>query len=410
MKLKGVPGRPKFGVAVMPILDARAAAKEVVQAAGKSGHAIDASTLVGFCHALSSRLLKASSSRDFPDVMTFAYYARKANVRRVMETIPNCYRRRGYGAIVHITPSNIPVNFAFSMLMGLLSGNVNFIRLPSKHFDQTDMIIDAIDGLAGERQFYELAARVRFFRCERDSPALAEMIGACGGLVVWGGDETVTKFKSMAKPASAVELYFPNKVSSAILHAETINVASDKEIEQLALRFFNDTYLVDQNACSSPGIVFWQGTSEGCHKGQRRFWKAVDQVLSQKYYSSEMLMIEKHLDLMRMVQHANEQISLVREGDLIWRFDNHNLRQARLRFGNFLEIGITSFEEIPRLLRPNEQTLTYFGIDPVVLFDSLSSYQVTVDRIVPVGHALAMGMHWDGKNILSHLSREIEIV
>ena len=32
-----------------------------------------------------------------------------------------------------------------------------------------------------------------------------------------------------------------------------------KQTNVLSLKFFNDTFLVDQNACSSPHVVFWLG-------------------------------------------------------------------------------------------------------------------------------------------------------
>ena len=37
------------------------------------------------------------------------------------------------GMIFHITPSNIPTNFAYSMIFGLINGNSN-ITVPSKKF------------------------------------------------------------------------------------------------------------------------------------------------------------------------------------------------------------------------------------------------------------------------------------
>ena len=85
------------------------------------------------------------------------------------------------------------------------------------------------------------------------------MVGGAAGLVVWGGDTTVAKFKAMGKPVSAVELYFPDRVSSAVLAASEIQELDEDELTKLCDKFFNDTFLVDQNACSSPGMMFWVG-------------------------------------------------------------------------------------------------------------------------------------------------------
>ena len=53
-------------------------------------------------------------------------------------------------------------------------------------------------------------------------------------------------------------IYFSDKYSMSIL-----NSSKNNEIERLNLlqckNFYNDSYLMDQNACSSPHIIFWKG-------------------------------------------------------------------------------------------------------------------------------------------------------
>ena len=46
----------------------------------------------------------------------------------------------GRGSILHITPSNVPMNFAYSLSFGLLSGNRNIIRLPGRNFIQIKLL------------------------------------------------------------------------------------------------------------------------------------------------------------------------------------------------------------------------------------------------------------------------------
>lgn len=41
---------------------------------------------------------------------------------------------QGRGVAFHIAPSNVAVNFAFSLAAGLLTGNANIVRLSSKPF------------------------------------------------------------------------------------------------------------------------------------------------------------------------------------------------------------------------------------------------------------------------------------
>ena len=48
----------------------------------------------------------------------------------------NLNNKLGLGLAFHITPSNIPTNFAYSLIFGLLSGNSNVVKVPSRNFTQ----------------------------------------------------------------------------------------------------------------------------------------------------------------------------------------------------------------------------------------------------------------------------------
>ena len=56
------------------------------------------------------------------------------------------------------------------------------------------------------------------------------------------------------------------------------------------------------------------------------------------------------------------------------------------------------------------QTLTYFGFSRKFLhaFFKLSNFN-GIDRVVPIGQALNIGLLWDGYDLFKMLSREIEI-
>jgi len=365
--------------------------------------------LLAFCQALSSRLLRDPASRQFPDVMTFGYFCRKSSISKVINTLHDRDSRLGWGTVLHIAPANIPVNFAFSFLMGFLSGNINYVRVPTTPYPQVDLIVGAIDDILADPAFENLGQRVNFFTCERDHPALVRMVGDASGLVVWGGDTTVAKFKAMDKPISAVELYFPDRVSSALLAARAIQDLDENDLTKLCDRFFNDTFLVDQNACSSPSMLFWVGEDRARHTAKQRFWNRLGERLAGKYELEPVRMMDKHLDVMSMVAELERPASLSDRGDIIWRFDDKDLAGSRFRFGNFLEFDIDEIGQIIDHLRPNEQTITQFGMVSRDIFEALAASGRMVDRIVPIGEALSMGMHWDGKQVLSLLSRQVEI-
>ena len=133
--------------AVMPILELNDLDLSRDFAICKTNLAFDCGNeaMLNFCHALSANLLKDKQARQFPDVVTFGYFCRRANIRNVLRKMQNPGNRRGWGLIIHIASSNIPINFAFSFLMGFLTGNVNYVRVPSSYFSQIEIIVAAID-------------------------------------------------------------------------------------------------------------------------------------------------------------------------------------------------------------------------------------------------------------------------
>ena len=105
--------------------------------------------IMNFINLLSSEILKDTSSRNFPDVVSFAFWCRKSNLIRVQSNTSNAVERLGRGVAFHIAPSNVPVNFAYSLIVGLLSGNRNIVRLPSKTSEQIDIICRCIKKNSG---------------------------------------------------------------------------------------------------------------------------------------------------------------------------------------------------------------------------------------------------------------------
>ena len=82
--------------------------------------------------------------RDYPDLFSFAFWCRKKNIINLKSKYTNHNKRIGRGIVYHITPSNVPMNFAYSFAFGMLSGNFNIVRLPSKKFHQINIFINII--------------------------------------------------------------------------------------------------------------------------------------------------------------------------------------------------------------------------------------------------------------------------
>jgi hypothetical protein len=366
--------------------------------------------IIEFLNQVSSRVLSSREARQFPDAATFGFFCRETNIRRYLSELNELKHMRGIGTVLHIAPGNIPINFAYSLVMGLLSGNSNILRLPTKNFDQATFLIRVLTDVANEPQHLEVSRRIMLFRSDRDSKALLELVGSSDGLVVWGGDATVEHFQMMPRKAMSRDVMFPSRVSTAILSASAIKGLSPEELDKLALGFYHDTYLVDQNACSSPSQVVWIGDEQSYQSASSIFWKSVAHQVNSRYSTWSTTGIEKLLDIFRKVEEAGRSIKLESNSAIVTRSRDIHFRIEPLRFGAFAEVVVSNIQESGPFLRSNEQTLTYFGVDKQRLFECVSSLgKSNVERIVPVGKALDIGLNWDGKDTLVLLSRRIEL-
>ena len=100
--------------------------------------------IIKFLNEISKKILQSSECRKFPDLVAFGFWCRSSNVKTIFNNYSFFRNRMGRGTILHIAPSNVPTNFAYSMVFGLLSGNNNIIRLPSKNFLQVKILCNIL--------------------------------------------------------------------------------------------------------------------------------------------------------------------------------------------------------------------------------------------------------------------------
>ena len=74
-----------------------------------------------FLGELSKRIQKDKEAKQYPDVLSFAFFCRSGNIKRLKTEFEDGRVRLGKGNVFHIAPSNIPINFAFTYVFGLLA-------------------------------------------------------------------------------------------------------------------------------------------------------------------------------------------------------------------------------------------------------------------------------------------------
>jgi len=368
-----------------------------------------------FLNELSKSLLKDKIAKKFPDVISFAFWCRRSNIDSIKKKSVNSELRLGLGQVFHITPSNVPVNFAFSFAFGLLTGNANLVKLPSKEFPQVDVICKKISSILNKKKFLQLRKMNCFIKYESKNDYIGEEFSIkADGRMIWGGDQTIKKIKKHQSKNRVVDVSFGDKYSFCVLQSESINKILPTELKRLTEQFYNDTYIMDQNACSSPHLIIWLGKDNNIKKAKKIFWNQLIEHIKKRYIIDEVNVIDKYKQFCSDAIEFNYIDQFHSDENLIYRIKINklpkNLENLKGKFGYFYEYHSKDINCCARLINPKFQTLTYFGLDKRRLSNFIISNRLRgIDRIVPIGQALDIGLTWDGYNIDKSLTRIIDL-
>lgn len=385
--------------------------------------------ILNFLETLSNAISKDVRARNYPDLMTLAFYLRKANLKAIVEKTGNLQNRLGRGLTFHIAPSNIPLNFAFSYVFSLLAGNANVVRLPSKDFPQTDLFLEIFNKVIDKVEFSKIKAKTAFLRYPHESTANEYYSSICNTRMIWGGDNTVALFKSFKTSPRCLDICFADRYSLALIDTNALKDIDESALKQLAQNFYNDTFAIDQNACSSPKTIFWlNGKGDDGKALKEKFYKAVHEVVLAKYELQDSVAVDKFTHLCEDAINLNchYDCNEVHQADPVIKFEKgidnliyrvalkdnlegtEKLENLSFKAGYFYESNIDCIDPLLNLVNTKFQTLTVFGIDKQQVIDYLIENECTgIDRVVNIGRALDIDVNWDGFDLIRTLSRQI---
>jgi hypothetical protein len=365
-----------------------------------------------FLSALSASLLKDKESRLYPDVITFAFFCRIGNLKKLKEQYKGDSLRLGRGIVFHIGPSNVPINFAYSLVAGLLAGNYNVVRCSNKDFPQVDIVVKHL-AVASESA-PSVGKRIAVVKYGHESQANDYFSSIAQVRVIWGGDETIYRLRLSKTQARCFDIAFADRYSFAVINADKL--VSENNLLQLAENFYNDTYLFDQNACSAPHLVIWLGSKENVDKSKDMFWKAeYDMVQKKQYHFQSVMAVDKLTDFYRQSQVMSISLTPTKDNELvrvqICKLLPTCIDEYRSKCGYFTEYDAKSLDEVAPIVKYKYQTMACYGIDDADIKNFiLRNHLIGIDRFVPFGKTTAFSLTWDGYNLINMLSREVTIM
>jgi hypothetical protein len=370
--------------------------------------------VLDFFDELSKKLFKSKNIIQFPDIATFCFWCRRSNLNEIKKTLLGKDLRKGLGLLLHIPPSNVPITSIYSFAFGLLSGNGNIVRISKKNSLSLNIILKMIENLLKKKKYQLLKKNNFFITYEKNDIISNELSSIVDGRLIWGGDETIKKFKTFDTKLKCSDLYFVDKFSISIFNSNYFKNISRKKIKLLIKNFYNDTFILDQNACSSPHIIFWQGTNTD--KAQKIFWDNLELYVMNNYKYTSEVFSKKYKIYNQYLFDLKNCTSKLSKHQVIYRIElskinnSNKIENFRGFSGLFFEKKINQLDELNNIINEKIQTITYFGYKKKFLNRFIENNNLTgVDRVVPVGMALDLDFKWDGYNIMERLTRIINI-
>ena len=360
-----------------------------------------------FLNDLSVRLMSDNEARIYPDIVTLGFWLRRASLAKLRERFEknDGNIHLGRGILFHIAPSNVPVNYAYSLFTGLMTGNINIVRIPSKDFPQVRIINRAINDTLREHQF--LAGYVFLVRYDKEKKVNDLMSSLADVRIVWGGDVTINEIRKSPLSPRAGEVTFADRYSLAIIDSEKY-IALDNKV-RFAEKFYNDTYLTDQNACTSPRVVVWLGEHIG--EAKEIFWNTLHTLVREKYKFQPVMGLNKMTSAyimaavqkgVRIIPHEDNyivRVAVTHPDAQIMNFKDNS--------GYFFEYDCGDIMELYDICNDNRcQTVGFLG-EKDVLVPLLKAGIKGVDRVVPIGATMDFDMIWDGYDLYERFTRTI---
>ena len=279
--------------------------------------------------------------------------------------------------------------------------------IPSKDFPQVSIITDVINDVLSD--YEDLEPYVILVRYERDKDINDLFSSLCDVRVIWGGDNTIEEIRRSPLPPRSGEVTFADRYSLAVIDSDRYMEISDKD--KVAEDFYNDTFLTDQNACTSPRIVVWTGKQ--IEEAKSEFWKREHALASRKYGFQPIQGIDK---LVRgyLVAVSESSVKIVRsEDNIITRVQlgelSDDLMEQKGNSGFFFEYDCEDIFDIISLCNDKHcQTISYIG-DKEMFIPLIESGVKGIDRIVPVGKTMDFDLIWDGYNLTECFTRIVSL-
>ena len=372
-----------------------------------------------------AKSLDARELDDFPGIVFLRMWLRRGTLEPIVvrelgaNSLDGGWTENGrarlrafpLGVVGHWPAGNVEIQPILSMTCALLGGNAALVRIPRGLVELTRILMEK---LAESDQSERLTRRIFMAAFDHGRQDLHEaMARVVDGAMIWGGQESVLQVRSLPFPHWARIQVFGPRISVAAMDAGAWN--NPTEQETWCLRMARDLWQFDQQACSSPQVLYIENKSR----------QSTDQFLSALQRA-----FERENNAHPRQDIAATLTSTISRARAAWLLDDVSHR-AVFPMGPDWTLLIGSGSDIPQPVQG--KTLTVLEVDDLIdavskldgnvqtlglgMADSerekevaLLAGQKGVDRIVKLGRMHTFVPPWDGVDLIRPMVRMVRHV
>lgn len=378
---------------------------------------------IRFLDKVSQSILKTRSIRQYPELISLAYWLRKGNIISIASDFQKSIDAQKQvvvprGLAFHIAPSNVDSIFMYSFSLSLLAGNINIVRVTQNISKQLRLLFDVLRSVIQNDRNVEIARTNIFLTYQHDKSISAVFSSLADVRIIWGGNETISTIRSLPSKPTTKDIAFADKFSYCVIKSSAYLQLSGEGHKELGRLFFNDAYWFDQMACSSPRIVYFIGSTNNCEKASDKFWCTLTKELEERRITDTMSIAIKKLAF--VYESVINKVNLKKPPIIKFDFPtvarlSENQRDSISSIpcggGFFYECFLKEIDDLSQTVKQNDQTITYFGFEKKKLLEFIHALRGKgVDRVVPIGEAMNFSPVWDGYLLMNELTKRVTII
>jgi hypothetical protein len=364
-----------------------------------------------FLNEISRSVFGSSQINKMPAFAALAFWLRKANTSEMIHQNSHLAKNANFyteprGIVFHVCPANVDTMFVYSFAMALIMGNKNIIRISARlENEAVKHLLDLIQDVLKQDKYSIFSRYIAIISYEHDSEISSYLSLKSDVRILWGGDTTIEIFKSFPVKARSKDVVFADRISCALFHTSVFLQLSLQEKQELARKFYNDSFTFDQLGCSSPQSLFFLGSDSENQIAIEALYQLLQDIALKSYQ------IEPYSLASLKINYMAEGICDGNIGNLLFQSNSVVFAESQrpeimktCGAGFFFIHKINHLKDIIPAITPKIQTLSYFGLSKTEQ-DELATltFGRGIDRIVPIGAALNFDPIWDGYNLMDEL-------